>query len=90
MPYLEQKDRKNFDPCFEKTLDYLTKLDIGALAGHLNYMVFKTVKVWIGKNGKKYYIFAAIIGTMMCCILEVYRRLIAPYEDKKIKENGDV
>ncbi len=31
-----------------------------------------------------------IIGALRCCELEIYRRLAAPYEDLKIKENGDV
>ena len=44
----------------------------------------------INKNGKKYWIFALFVGTLMCCILEVYRRLIAKYEDNAIKRNGDV
>jgi broad-specificity NMP kinase len=29
-------------------------------------------------------------GVLRCAQLEMYRRLIATYEDKKIKENGDV
>ena len=90
MPYLEQEDKKKFDPHFAGALTYLQKLDIKDFVGHLNYMVFKTVKFWIKRNGKKYFIFAAVIGTMICCVLEIYRRLVAPYEDKKIKENGDV
>jgi hypothetical protein len=31
-----------------------------------------------------------IVGALRCCELEIYRRLAAPYEDLKIKENGDV
>ena len=30
------------------------------------------------------------IGELESAKLEIYRRLVAPYEDKKIKENGDV
>jgi len=31
-----------------------------------------------------------LVGELDCCAREIYRRLIAPYEDKKIAENGDV
>lgn len=30
------------------------------------------------------------VGELECCVLEIYRRLISPYEDEKISENGDV
>jgi len=90
MPYLTKEEKEKFDPKYKETLSFLEKMDIKDLTGHLNYMVFRTVKVWTKKNGKKYFVFAAIVGTMICCVLEIYRRLVAPYEDKKILENGDV
>lgn len=31
-----------------------------------------------------------LIGAMECAKLEIYRRVIAPYEDTKIAANGDV
>jgi hypothetical protein len=31
-----------------------------------------------------------VIGALECCKLEMYRRAIAPYEDEKIAQNGDV
>jgi len=31
-----------------------------------------------------------MLGSVEAAKLEIYRRLIAPYEDTKIKENGDV
>lgn len=33
---------------------------------------------------------ASVNGTLLCVILELYRRKIALYEDLKIEENGDV
>ena len=32
----------------------------------------------------------AAIGVLECAKLELYRRVVAMYEDGKIKENGDV
>ncbi len=33
--------------------------------------------------------FNALIGVLESAKLELYRRMIAPYEDVKMKENGD-
>jgi hypothetical protein len=32
----------------------------------------------------------AVIGVLECVKLELYRRLAASYEDKKVVENGDI
>ena len=92
MPYLTDEKKEMLDAnCDIGNLAYeLSKESIQDFAGDLNYLNFLLVKKWINKNGKKYFIFAAIVGTLICCVLEIYRRLIAPYEDKKIQENGDV
>ena len=31
-----------------------------------------------------------VVGAVRCCQLELYRRVISPYEETKIRENGDV
>lgn len=92
MPYLKKEDRNIIFSESKKgrLFTYLSHLELSKLVGTLNYLNFKIVKMWIKQNGKKYFAFAAIIGTFVCCILEIYRRLIAPYEDLKIKENKDV
>ena len=91
MPYLKSKDRNTINSTGgDKIANYFAKLDAKNMAGALNYLNFKIVKKWIEKNEKRYWIFALIVGTLVCCILEIYRRLIAPYENQKIKENGDV
>ena len=38
----------------------------------------------------RYQTLNAIVGSLECCKLEVYRRLASPYEDEKITKNGDV
>lgn len=91
MPYLKTKDRDIINATGgDKVTNYLAKLDAKEMAGALNYLNFRIVKKWTEKNGKRYWIFALIIGTLVCCLLEIYRRLIAPYENQKIKESGDV
>jgi len=92
MPYIEQeaKDRFTANADDNGVAEYLSTLDLSNFAGHLNYLNFKIVRRYIKKNGKKYFTFCAIVGTLICCILEIYRRLVANYEDEKIKSNGDV
>lgn len=59
----------------------------GALVAKISYTMADTV-IDIMENlksfSKKYK------GTISCAIMEIYRRLLAEYEDQKIAENGDV
>lgn len=54
--------------------------------GRLNYFLFKLAKY----TCYSYREYRDFIGELEAAKLEIYRRQIAPYEDKKIKENGDV
>ena len=78
MPYLNKE---------EKYKNSLGKL---STCGHLNYSFSETIKEYISQNKLNYQTFNDIVGAMECCKMEVYRRLISPYEDEKILENGDV
>jgi len=90
MPYLVQTDKEEIKNSVDNLSKILEQKPIESFAGYINYLNFVLVRRWITKNGKKYFIFATIIGTLICCILEIYRRLIANYEDSKINLNGDV
>ena len=59
-------------------------------AGELNYALTKMVLGYIQQHGKNYQHISEVIGAFECAKLEFYRRLAAPYEDKKVAENGDV
>jgi hypothetical protein len=41
-------------------------------------------------GGLNYANINAVVGVLECMKLEFYRRAAAPYEDKKIQQNGDV
>lgn len=58
-------------------------------AGELNFVVTSTLLRYLGYNAG-YADFNEVIGVLECAKLEMYRRMVAPYEDKKIEENGDV
>ena len=87
MPYIKKEDRRKFDIVLmpflmRKELDYLP-------AGDLNYLITKILDRQVGIT-PNYARYNELIGMLECCKLELYRRMIAPYEDKKKDFNGDV
>lgn len=82
MPYLTWKDKEKIESGWP----------VGT-AGELNFAITLLVKEFLAgqpKEGKSYEALNAAMGALECCKLELYRRIVAPYEDVKIKENGDV
>lgn len=86
MPYVKMETRRKFQAV---QFPFKLQADLNRLnAGELNYLI-----TWIidrQLDDANYARFNEIIGALECCKLELYRRMIAKYEDKKIKENGDV
>ena len=58
--------------------------------GNLNYFLFKLCKESIKLNGESYGHYKEFIGELELAKFEIIRRQLNQYEDKKIKENGDV
>ena len=59
-------------------------------AGELNFLFTDLINRYISANGMRYQQCNDIIGALEGAKLEFYRRLVGPYEDIKIQENGDV
>jgi hypothetical protein len=80
MPYIKQGDRARLSncPCDIKT------------AGELNYMITLLIKDYMSEHGLSYQVCNDIVGALDGAKVEFQRRIVAPYEDKKIKVNGDV
>jgi hypothetical protein len=83
LPYIKQEDR-------EKLATALAVSYKGMPAGELNYLVSTLLQDWLNENGQNYTNINTLVGMLECAKLELYRRVAAPYEDTKIKENGDV
>ena len=85
MPYIEKKRREN--------LIYWL-LDRGGTppktAGELNFVLTYIVHEHLKANGTSYQVMNDILGAFEGAKLEFYRRKVAPYEDVKIAENGDI
>ena len=82
MPYIRPEDRKKYNKVFED-------LPVPSKAGELNYLI-TTICSMYSMYAIDYETINEIIGVLECLKLEFYRRLAAPYEDKKKDENGDV
>ena len=76
MPYIQQYKRDNL---------------IIDSPGQLNYEIHVLIDSYLQEKGDdKYQTYNDVIGALECVKHELYRRLVAPLEDKKIEENGDV
>ena len=85
MPYIKNVDRAKF---ISGELEFL--IDSIENEGELNYFLTEVILGYIGSGTGNYTMYNSVIGALECCKLEIYRRLIAPYEELKCKENGDV
>lgn len=82
MPYISEEKREKVDPVLNFIISRNIKPD-----GELNYLLYKYCKYHIAPSYNNYKNFC---GELRQCITEIERRLLAPYEDDRIKENGDV
>lgn len=84
MPYIQKNRRKTLDSCFLTLyLEIETK-------GELTYCLYRIVKDYIKMKGKSYQNISEAISSVADTEHELRRRVLNPYEDKKIKENGDI
>jgi len=79
MPYINKEARLELDSGVASST-----------AGELNYELTDLIVDYFKANGQNYQAINDIIGALEGAKLEFYRRVAAPYEDQKIKENGDV
>jgi hypothetical protein len=87
MPYIKQKKRPLFDDDIENIVSILKEQPLMEVDGDVNYIVTSIMKKLYAP---RYFNFNRAIGVLESIKLEFYRRAVAPYEDIKIKENGDV
>ena len=58
-------------------------------AGELNYILTLVIKEYFVQHSN-YQGINDIVGALSACASEFYRRIVIPYENEKIKTNGDV
>jgi hypothetical protein len=84
MPYIEQEDRNKFDELLMILSDVITS------PGELNYVITMLSASFAEQEGGNYAALNATVGVLESAKLEFYRRRVAPYEDEKMRLNGDV
>lgn len=87
MPYIDKKSRKAIEPELKALLKKLKSIPMEKIDGNINYCICSMMKELYPAS---YYNYNRMMGVVACVQQELYRRMVAPYEDKKIKENGDV
>ena len=80
MPYITPLRREFID----------TFTDPPQTSGELNYCLTQEIKGYIRTKGTSYTTFNDIIGALEGAKAEFYRRIVVPYEEEKIRSNGDV
>lgn len=58
--------------------------------GELNYCITVLVHEYLKAHGQSYRTMNDCIGVLDAAKAEFYRRVVAPYEDIKIEQNGDI
>lgn len=88
MPYVKQERRRVLDPNINGLISRCTS------GGDITYCIYRLLVglVTQQKNGEglKYNYLAGLLGCVTSAREEFYRRIVVPYEDNKIIENGDV
>ena len=84
MPYIKEEDREPLDRFYSL---FNASAKMPKTCGELNYLITMIVKKYI--DTPSYTRINEAIGVLECAKLELYRRMAAPYEDEKAKENGD-
>jgi hypothetical protein len=85
MPYIPQ-DRR---PVFSKDIDSLVSKIKNE--GELNYVMTMLARGYVGAHTyKSYSLLNAVVGVFESAKAEFQRRVVNPYENSKIHQNGDV
>ena len=85
MPYIKKEIREMVDPIISEMLGVGVEPD-----GTLNYILYKFCKEWVQIAGESYGNYQRFFGELESCKAEIYRRQVAPYEEIKARENGDI
>jgi hypothetical protein len=80
MPYIKKSDRTGI----------LSGARSPETPGELNFRLTSIALDYLARRGASYATFNEVVGALECAKLEMYRRMVAPYEDRKIAENSDV
>lgn len=87
MPYIKKEQRPAIDELVNPLIAHLKSLPLEDQDGSLNYAVTRIIK---HVYPQKYFHFNRALGVLTAITQELYRKIVGPYEDTKISENGEV
>ena len=87
MPYITQENRPVVDKLIDPFITHLRSLPVEEQDGVINYAVTRIIK---HVYPLKYFHLNRALGVLSAIGFELYRKIIGPYEEEKIAENGDV
>lgn len=88
MPYIKPSIRAFLDPHIDALSGAL--FEPGTSKGDLNYVITQLVIAYVEHHGKSYSTLSDVTGVLNDVRAEFERRVVGPYEDAKMVENGDV
>ena len=62
----------------------------GYTPGEMNYILTRLLLLWRPPLQSRYEDHQAVIGLLECVKAEYIERVLRPYEDRKLSDNGDV
>ncbi len=85
MPYIKQEDRTRLSPL-------ASAIEVAEIKtpGELNYLLTLLTHRFLNQKPESYQGYNDAMGALEGAKLELYRRHVAPYENEKIEQNGDV
>jgi len=93
MPYIKKEFREQLEESVQNLYDEAIAIilddqyqDIGGL---FNYIFTKIIHKFLSDH-LSYYDLNMMVGVLECVKLELYRKIVSPYEDIRSKENGPV
>lgn len=82
MPYIPPDEREEFRQLDDLYID---------TPGKLVYAFTRLIRKFIRSQKQiTFMVYALVLGCLCATALEFYRRGVAPYEDEKLRQNGDV
>jgi len=81
MPYIENYLRKEITGPQKRS---------PKTSGELTFSLYRTIMDYVTTNRRSWQTYSDVLGALTGCTQEFYRRVVAPHEDKKLEENGDI
>ena len=87
MPYIAREERPRLEPEIRALIEKLKAAPAEQMDGQVNYVISRLLA---GLYPPRYFNYNRAMGVLSCVTQEFYRRSVAPYEDGKIREHGDI